>query len=106
MILIGEKEWPGEEAEKRFPGAYAAWRMEVRNGCWPDWPSMHRHYPKASRLDGGVVHFPLARDGGGIACAVSFKPGVVRLLHISRSPLAARPLSPSHPKHQPHASKP
>ena len=106
MIVIGEKELP--EAEKRFPRTFAAWRMELLKGRWPDWPAMQRHYPTASRLNGGIVHFPLARDGSGIACAVCFKPGVVRMLCIALSPSATRPVPLSHPKHQPqpHAKTP
>lgn len=101
MILIGEKELPVAEAEKRFAGVFAAWRMELLRGQWPDWASMQQHYPEARRMDGGLVHFPLAKDGGGIACTVCFKPGIVRLLRIVLSPQATRHVPLSHPKSQP-----
>jgi hypothetical protein len=108
MIVIGDKELPGAEAERRFGGLFAAWRMELLRGQWADWPVMQRHYPKARRLDGGMVHFPLAPDGSGIACAVCFKPAVIRLRHIVPAPQATRSNRPtplSHPNNrpQPHA---
>jgi hypothetical protein len=102
MIVIGENDLPGEEAEKRFPRVFASWRMELLKGRWPDWPAMQRHYPTASRLNGGMVHFPLSKDGSGIACKVCFKPGVIRLLRIvMATPQATRPDPLSHPKRQP-----
>jgi hypothetical protein len=108
MIVVGMNKLPETEARKRFPGEFPWWLQELRRGRWTDWPDFLRFYPAARRLDGCTVLIPLAKDGGGIVCAVSFEPGIIRLLRIAQPPPAARPTALSHPNHQPqpHATIP
>jgi hypothetical protein len=108
MIVIGLKQLPAAEAERHFAAVFTHFLRELRRGQWSNWSDFARFYPKASCIDDGTVHIPLTQDGSGIVSAVSFNPGIVRLLRIALSSQAARHATLSHPKHQPqpHATIP
>jgi hypothetical protein len=107
MIVIGLHKLTEADAQKRFPEVFPHWLRELRRGCWKDWSDFLRYYPAARRIDdGSSVLVPLAKDGSGIVSAVSFDPGIIRLLRIA--PAATRPTPLSQAKHQPqpHATIP
>lgn len=109
MKVIGLTPSLRGEADRKCRSGFRGWLAEVRHGTWANWVELLGRYPKAHRIGDDEVHFPLAADGTGIRTMVLFKPGRMRLRHITPAPVASttavrRNATRSHSHSQPESN--